>query len=132
MRNSAGAWPSSAEPNSDRHPNSKTSQQWDTPVDSDIGGARSICASPVPHTLPAPQLIPSPTSTNSDQVLWPHALPAPLSRRQPVGLTWKTGHTCPLLGRPGKAEDRITYLECIRQGLQMSDGMGAPIPPPQA
>lgn len=57
---------------------------------------------------------------------------AQLSRRQPVGLTWKTGRTCPLLGQPGTAEDRITYLECIRQGLQMSDGMGAPIPPPQA
>ena len=50
VRNSAGAWPSSAEPNSDRHPNSKTSQQWDTPVDSDIGGAWSICAACPPHT----------------------------------------------------------------------------------
>lgn len=50
MRNSAGAWPSSAKPNSDRHPNSKTSQQWDTPVDSDTGGALSICAACPTHT----------------------------------------------------------------------------------
>ena len=57
---------------------------------------------------------------------------AQLSRRWPVGSTWKAGHTRPLLCWPGMAKDRIAYLECVRQGLQMSDGMGTPIPPPQA
>lgn len=57
---------------------------------------------------------------------------AQLSRRRPVVLTWKTEHPGPPLVWPGMAKDRVTYLECIGQGLQMSDGMGAPIPPPQA
>ena len=74
MRNSSGARPSSAKPNSDRHPNSKTSQQWDTPVDSHIGGALSICAPCPTHASCSSAYLLSHIH-KLDQALWSHALP---------------------------------------------------------
>lgn len=52
-----------------RHPNSGAPQWTQTSEEPEAD------VPPVLHTLPAPQLSPSPTSTNSNQAVWSHARP---------------------------------------------------------
>lgn len=127
MRNSARAWPGSAKPNSDKHPNTETPQEWDTPADPDIGVALSTCATCPAHTSCSSAYLLSHMHKPRSGTGGHMCSHAQLSRRRPISLPRKTGPPCPPLGWPSVAKSKVTYLEYVRQGLETSDGMGAPI-----